>query len=69
MRLAANIKVEVSILGKETEPEHDSRPDNLKNVMIQSTHDAAEIVAAILDLGSLAKDAHAIGLSLFIART
>jgi hypothetical protein len=37
--------------------------------MIQSMREAAEIVAAVPDLGFCAEDARAIGLSLFIART
>ncbi len=69
VKLIAKNKVEVSILGKAAEPERDSKPDNLKNVMIQSMRDAAESVAAVPDLGFRAEDARAIGLSLFIART
>ena len=60
-------KLQVSIIGKESTP--DPKPDSLKEVMIQSMHDAAEILAAVPDLGFRAEDARAIGLSLFIART
>ena len=69
MKLAGKNKVEVSILGKAAEPEHNSKPDNLRDVMIQSMKDSAEIVAAVPALGLRAEDARAIGLSLFIART
>jgi len=37
--------------------------------MIQSMRDAAEILAAVPDLGFRAEDARVIGLGLFIART
>ena len=60
-------KLEVSIIGKEASS--DPKPDNLKDVMVQSMRDAAEILAAVPDLGFRAEDARAIGLSLFIART
>jgi hypothetical protein len=60
-------KLQVSISGKEAQP--DPKPDSLKDVMIQSMRDAAEILAAVPDLGFRAEDARAIGLSLFIART
>ena len=60
-------KLQVSIIGKESTS--DLKPDSLKEVMIQSMRDAAEIVAAVPDLGFRAEDARAIGLSLFIART
>lgn len=69
MKLASKNKVEVSILGNAAEPEHGSKSDNLKDVMIQSMKDSAEIVNAVPDLGFRAEDARAIGLSLFIART
>jgi hypothetical protein len=69
VKLTGKNKVEVSILGKAVEPENNSKPDNLKDVMIQSMKDSAEIVAAVPDLGFRAEDARAIGLSLFIART
>ena len=60
-------KLQVSIIGKETTA--DPKPDSLKDVMIQSMRDAADILAAVPDLGFRAEDARAIGLSLFIART
>ena len=60
-------KLQVSIIGKESTS--DLKPDSLKEVMIQSMRDAAEIIAAVPDLGFRAEDARAIGLSLFIART
>ena len=60
-------KLQVSIIGKEATP--DPKPDSLKDVMIQSMRDAAEILSAVPDLGFRAEDARAIGLSLFIART
>ena len=60
-------KLQVSIIGKEASS--DPKPDNLKSVMIESMRDAAEILAAVPDLGFRAEDARAIGLSLFIART
>ena len=60
-------KLQVSIIGKESTP--DPKPDNLRDVMIQSMKDSAEIVAAVPALGLRAEDARAIGLSLFIART
>lgn len=60
-------KLQVSIIGKESTT--DPRPDNLKDVMVQSMRDAGEILAAVPDLGFRAEDARAIGLSLFIART
>ena len=60
-------KLQVSIIGKESTP--DPKPDSLKEVMIHSMEDAAEILAAVPDLGFRAEDARAIGLSLFIART
>jgi hypothetical protein len=60
-------KLQVSIIGKEASSEPKS--DNLKDVMTQSMRDAAEILAAVPDLGFRAEDARAIGLSLFIART
>jgi hypothetical protein len=70
VKLTGKNKVEVSILGKAAEPEHASKlADGLKDVMVQSMHDAAEIVAAVPDLGFRAEDARAIGLSLFIPRT
>ena len=63
-------KVEVSILGKAAEPEQATKSsDSRKEVMIQSMRDAADILAAVPDLGFRAEDARAIGLSLFIART
>jgi hypothetical protein len=69
-KLTGKNKVEVSILGKTAEPEHASTsPDNLKDVMTQSMRDAAEILAAVPDLGFRAENARSIGLSLFIART
>jgi hypothetical protein len=60
-------KLQVSIIGKESTPV--PKADSLKEVMIQSMHDAADILAAVPDLGFRAEDARAIGLSLFIART
>jgi hypothetical protein len=42
---------------------------DIKEVMIQSMRDAADILAAVPDLGFRAEDSRAIGLSLFIART
>jgi copper chaperone CopZ len=69
VKLTGKNKVEVSILGKAAEPEHTPKTDSLKDVMIQSMRDAAEIVAAVPDLGFRAEDSRAIGLSLFIART
>jgi hypothetical protein len=69
VKLTGKNKVEVSILGKAAEPEHASKTDNLRDVMIQSMRDAAEIVAAVPDLAFRVEDARAIGLSLFIART
>ena len=69
VKLTGKNKVEVPILGKAADPEHTSKPDSLRDVMIQSMKDAAEIVAAVPDLGFRAEDAGAIGLSLFIART
>jgi hypothetical protein len=69
VKLIGKNKVEVSILGKAAEPEHAPKPDSLKDVMVQSMKDAAEILAAVPDLGFRAEDARAIGLSLFIART
>ena len=69
VKLTGKNKVEVSILGKAAEPEHTPKADSLKDVMIQSMKDAAEILAAVPDLGFRAEDARAIGLSLFIART
>ena len=64
MKLTGKNKFEVSILGKATESERDSQPDNLKDVMIQSMKDSAEIVAAVPALGLRAEDARAIGLYL-----
>ena len=69
VKLTGKNKVEVSILGKAVEPELPQKSDSKKDVMIQSMRDAAEIVAAVPDLGFRAEDARAIGLSLFIART
>ncbi len=69
MTLAAKNKVEVSILGKAAEPERNSKPDNLKDVMIQSMRNSAEIVNGVPGLGFRAEDARAIGLSLFIGGT
>jgi len=69
VKLTGKNKVELSILGKAAEPEPTSKTDNLKDVMIQSMKDSAEIVAAVPALGLRAEDARAIGLSLFIART
>jgi hypothetical protein len=69
VKLTGKNKVEVSILGKAAEPERASKTDNLRDVMIQSMKDSAEIVAAVPALGLRAEDARAIGLSLFIART
>lgn len=60
-------KLQISIIGKEASSEPKS--DNLKDVMTQSMRDAAEILAAVPDLGFRAEDARSIGLSLFIART
>lgn len=68
-KLIGKDKVEISILGKAAEPERADHSDHLKDVMIQSMRDAAEILAAVPDLGFRAEDARAIGLSLFIART
>jgi hypothetical protein len=63
-------KLQVSIIGKAAEPEHAlNSTDSCKEIMIQSMRDAAEILAAVPDLGLRAEDARAIGLSLFIART
>ena len=69
VKLTGKNKVEVSILGKAAEPEHAPKADSLKDVMVQSMKDAAEILSAVPDLGFRAEDARAIGLSLFIART
>jgi hypothetical protein len=69
VKLTGKNKDEVSIIGKAAEPEHAPKTDSLKDVMIQSMKDAAEIVAAVPDLGFRAEDARAIGLSLFIAGT
>ena len=69
VKLVGKNKVEVSILGKAAEPEPPSKTDNLRDVMIQSMKDAAEIVAAVPDLAFRVEDARSIGLSLFIART
>ena len=70
VKLTGKNKVEVSILGKAAEPEQAAKPsDSRKEVMIQSMRDAADILAAVPDLGFRAEDARAIGLSLFIART
>ena len=69
VKLTGKNKVEVSILGKAAESEPHSTTDNLRDVMIQSMKDSAEIVAAVPALGLRAEDARAIGLSLFIART
>jgi len=70
VKLTGKNKVEVSVLGKAAEPEHTSNStDSRKEIMIQSMRDAAEILAAVPDLGFRAEDARAIGLSLFIART
>ncbi len=69
VKLTGKNKVEVSILGKAAEPKHTPKSDSLKNVMIQFMKDAAEILAAVPDLGFRAEDARAIGLSLFVART
>jgi hypothetical protein len=66
-KLIGKDKVEISILGKSAEPE--PKPDNLKDIMIQSMRDAADIVAAVPDLAFRVEDARSIGLSLFIART
>jgi len=60
-------KLQVSIIGKETTL--DPKSDSMKDVMIQSMKDAADILAVVPDLGFRAEDARAIGLSLFIART
>ena len=60
-------KLQVSIMGKESTLE--PTQDKLKEIMVQSMKDAAEVVAAVPDLGFRAEDARAIGLSLFIART
>ena len=70
VKLTGKNKVEVSILGKAVESEQaTSSSDSRKEVMIQSMRDAADILAAVPDLGFRAEDARAIGLSLFIART
>ena len=69
LKLTGKNKVEVSILGKAAEQEHTPKSDSLKEVMIQSMKDAADILAAVPDLGFRAEDARAIGRSLFIART
>ena len=70
VKLTGKNKVEVSILGKAAEPERAlNSTDSRKEVMIQSMRDAADILAAVPDLGFRAEDARAIGLSLFIART
>ena len=69
VKLTGKNKVEASILGKAAEPEHQEKTDSKKDVMIQSMRDAADILAAVPDLGFRAEDARAIGLSLFIART
>jgi hypothetical protein len=70
VKLTGKNKVEVSILGKAAEPEQPAKSsDSRKEVMIQSMRDAADILAAVPDLGFRAEDARAIGLSLFIART
>jgi hypothetical protein len=60
--LAAKNKVEVSILGKATEPERTPRSsENLKDVIIQSMRDSAEIVAAAPELGFRAEDTGRLG--------
>jgi hypothetical protein len=60
-------KLQVSIIGKETQP--NPKPDNLKQVMTQSLHDASEIVAAAPEFRLGPSDLRAIGVSLFISRT
>ena len=45
------------------------KQDKFMEVMVRSMKDAAEVVAAVPDLGFRAEDARSIGLSLFIART
>jgi hypothetical protein len=70
VKLAGKNKVEVLILGKAPESEHAPRSsENLKDGMIQSMMDSAEIVAAVPEIGFRAEDARAVGLSLFIPRT
>jgi len=70
VKLTGKNKVEVSILGKAVEQSEPTRPsDNLRDVMIQSMKDSAEIVSAVPALGLRAEGARAIRLSLFIART
>jgi hypothetical protein len=60
--LTGKNKVEVLILGKATEPGRAPRSsDNLKDVMIQSMRDSAEIVAAAPELGFRAEDAGRLG--------
>ncbi len=44
-------------------------PESLKDLMIQSMKDAAEVVAAVPELGFRAEDARAIGLSIYISKS
>jgi hypothetical protein len=60
-------KLQISIIGKEES--ETPKADSLKDIMIRSMKDAAEVVASVPALSLRAEDARAIGLSLFIART
>ena len=62
-------KLELSLVSVSQTKYSASESDSLKELMIQSMKDAAEIVVAVPELAYRAEDARAIGLSIFIARS
>jgi hypothetical protein len=60
-------KIQLSILAK-TEPPESVHNDH-KSIMIESMKEAAEVVAAVPELGFRAEDARAIGLSIYISKS
>jgi hypothetical protein len=57
---------QLSILRKAAEPEHASKTDSQKDVMVQSLNDAGEILTTVPGLGFSDEDACVIGLGFII---
>jgi hypothetical protein len=60
-------KIQLSILAK-PETTESAQADH-KSIMIESMKEAAEVVAAVPELGFRAEDARAIGLSIYISKS
>ena len=69
VKLVGKNKVEVSILGKASEPEHESKSnDNLADILKQSISDAAAAIRSFPDIPFQSEDIRAASLTIFIQR-